>query len=295
MPQRDEKKPSISYAYSKSTPGEFAEWVFQPGWSSLASQTRSPGHTWRGDLCRCGWQLFCMGSAPQLLASPRWTNFGRYRRGRACPAPRSDFLIRKELWMALFLMKNENSPCASFRFCQKKVPNQFPIFVMKYAYRSGNLRVDVRRWSSTGLTWCDRVWRPEPRRQSRVGTVRDRQLVVRRVAAVCQKRRTSRPLAWSAGCPSLYKYCNWVFRNYYLPDLMCSNVSFMPLGFGRGVLPAKERSNEDKNTLGGLLERQKNPHGYWWLRRYLVFSLITFIVRMVLIHLKHWTLSNTLN
>ncbi len=51
----------------------------------------------------------------------------------------SDFLMRKELWMALFLIKNENSPCEAFLFCQNKVPNQFPIFVMKYAYGSGNL------------------------------------------------------------------------------------------------------------------------------------------------------------
>ena len=37
-------------------------------------------------------------------------------------------------------MKNENSPCEAFRFCRNKVPNQFPIFVMKYAYGSGNLK-----------------------------------------------------------------------------------------------------------------------------------------------------------
>ena len=53
--------------------------------------------------------------------------------------PISDFLIRKESWMALFPMKNENSPCEAFRFCQHKVPNQFPSFVMKYAYGSGSL------------------------------------------------------------------------------------------------------------------------------------------------------------
>ncbi len=41
--------------------------------------------------------------------------------------------------MALFPMKIENSPCETFRFFRNKVPNQFPIFVMKYAYGSGNL------------------------------------------------------------------------------------------------------------------------------------------------------------
>ena len=51
----------------------------------------------------------------------------------------SDFLIRREFGLALFSMKNKNFPCEAFRFCQNKVPNQFPIFVMKYAYGSGNL------------------------------------------------------------------------------------------------------------------------------------------------------------
>ena len=41
--------------------------------------------------------------------------------------------------MAHFLIKNENSSCEVFLFFQNKVPNQFPIFVMKYAYGSGNL------------------------------------------------------------------------------------------------------------------------------------------------------------
>ncbi len=64
-------------------------------------------------------------------------NFGRYRRGRACPcpncpAPISDFLIRKELWMALFPMINENSPCEAFRFCQIQ-----------------------KSWSGRKLTWHD--------------------------------------------------------------------------------------------------------------------------------------------
>ncbi len=46
--------------------------------------------------------------------------------------------------MALFPIKNENSPCEAFLFCQNKVPNQFPIFVMKYAYGSGNLKFIVQ-------------------------------------------------------------------------------------------------------------------------------------------------------
>ena len=40
-------------------------------------------------------------------------------------------------------MKNDNSPCEDWRFFQNKVPNQFPEIVMKYAYGSGNLRLDV--------------------------------------------------------------------------------------------------------------------------------------------------------
>ena len=43
--------------------------------------------------------------------------------------------------MAHFSIKNENSSCEVFLFCQNKVPNQFPIFVMKYAYGSGNLNL----------------------------------------------------------------------------------------------------------------------------------------------------------
>ena len=38
-------------------------------------------------------------------------------------------------------MKNENSPYEAFQFFQNKVPNQLPIFVMKYAYGSRNLKV----------------------------------------------------------------------------------------------------------------------------------------------------------
>ena len=48
--------------------------------------------------------------------------------------------------MALFFMKNENSLCGAFRFCQNKVPNQFPIFVMKYAYGSGSLKLVPNAW-----------------------------------------------------------------------------------------------------------------------------------------------------
>jgi len=43
--------------------------------------------------------------------------------------------------MAHFSIKNENSSCEVFLFCQNKVPNQFLIFVMKYAYGSGNLNL----------------------------------------------------------------------------------------------------------------------------------------------------------
>ena len=45
--------------------------------------------------------------------------------------------------MALFSMKNENSPCEDWRFFQNKVPNQFPEIVMKYAYGSGSLNVHL--------------------------------------------------------------------------------------------------------------------------------------------------------
>ena len=42
--------------------------------------------------------------------------------------------------MAYFPIKNENSSCEVSLFCQNKVPNQFPIFVMKYAYGSRSLK-----------------------------------------------------------------------------------------------------------------------------------------------------------
>jgi len=44
-----------------------------------------------------------------------------------------------KLGLALFSRKNENFLNEAFRYCQNKVPNQFPIYVMKYAYGSGNL------------------------------------------------------------------------------------------------------------------------------------------------------------
>ena len=46
--------------------------------------------------------------------------------------------------MAHFPIKNENSSCEVFLFCKNKVPNQFPEIVMKYAYGSGNLNLEVR-------------------------------------------------------------------------------------------------------------------------------------------------------
>ena len=55
----------------------------------------------------------------------------------------------------------------------------------------------------------------------------------------------------------IYKYCNWVFRNYYIADLMLNNVSFMPLGFGKGVLPVKDRSIEDKKYTWGFIGETK--------------------------------------
>ena len=48
--------------------------------------------------------------------------------------------------MAHFPIKNENSSCDVFLFCQNKVPNQFPIFVMKYAYGSGFLNLGWNQW-----------------------------------------------------------------------------------------------------------------------------------------------------
>jgi len=65
--------------------------------------------------------------------------------------------------MALFTMKNENSPCEAFRFCQNKVPNQFPEIDMKYAYGSGNLNLETPNAYLTGVrggTEISRVFAP---------------------------------------------------------------------------------------------------------------------------------------
>ena len=51
----------------------------------------------------------------------------------------------------------------------------------------------------------------------------------------------------------IYSYFNWVFKNYYTDDINIRNVSFMPLGYGKGIDVHKAYANQPKSYQWGFI------------------------------------------